>query len=116
MLQGMGWRLHGEVWGDANAVLGVIHRNGFGKARPIELLWVPQVAAEQRLKFAKALGTNDPTDLYTKYLDEKTNFHHTRNLDYHITSGRPENAPRPRAICTPLDEYQIGGNGVNGKG
>ena len=82
MLKDLGWRVQGEIWGDANAALGIINRNGLGKTRHIEigLLWIQQVAAEQRLKFAKVLGANNPADLFTKYLDEKTNLHHTSNL------------------------------------
>ena len=31
VLKDLGWRLHGEVWGDANAALGIINRAGFRK-------------------------------------------------------------------------------------
>ena len=57
MLKDQGWRRHGEVWGDANAALGVINRNGLGKTRHIDtgLLWIQQMAAEQRLKLARCL-------------------------------------------------------------
>ena len=37
MLRDLGWRLHGEVWGDANAALGIINRSGRGKTRHIDM-------------------------------------------------------------------------------
>ena len=81
MLRFLAWRSHGEVWGDANAALGVTNRNGLGKTRHIDtgLLWIQQVVADKRLKFGQVLGTNNPADLFTKHLDEKTNLHHITN-------------------------------------
>ena len=48
------WRMKGEVHGDASAALGIIHRKGLGKTRHIQtgLLWIQQIAAEQRLQFS----------------------------------------------------------------
>ena len=65
MLKDLGWRLHGEVWGDANAALGIINRCGLGKTRHIDTsyVWVQQVAAERRLMFSKVLGKENPADL-----------------------------------------------------
>ena len=112
MLLDFGWKLHGEVWGDANAALGIINRNGLGKTRHLDigLLWIQQVAAEQRLKFGKVLGVNNPADLFTKYLDEKTARHHTHNLGYKEMEGRPSDAPQLHNISTSMDAYQRGNN------
>ena len=100
MCKDFGWDLNGEVWGDANAALGIINRTGLGKTRHIQtgLLWIQQIAASQRFKFGKVLGTNNPADLFTKYLDEKTCTHHTTNLGYHETQGRPEDASQLHVI------------------
>ena len=112
MAKDMGWKLHGEIWGDANAALGIINGDGLGKTRHIEtgLLWIQQVAAEQRLKFGKVLGADNPADLFTKYLDEKTKDHHTTNLGFQAIGGRPEDAPNLHNISISMDEYQNGGN------
>ena len=50
MYQDFGLSMAGEIWGDARAALGIINRKGLGKTRHIDtgLLWVQQVAAEQR--------------------------------------------------------------------
>ena len=75
VLSDLGWYVKGEVWGDAGATLGIINRRGLGKTRHIDTghLWIQEVAAKGRLKFEKVLGRDNPADLYTKYLDEKTN-------------------------------------------
>ena len=111
MAKDMGRRVHGEIWGDANAALGIINRDGLGKTRHIEtgLLWIQQVAAEQRLKFGKVLGIDNPADLFTKYLDEKTKNHHVTNLGFQAIGGRPEDAPNLHNISVSMDEYQNGG-------
>ena len=99
-------------WGDASAALGIIKRRGLGKTRHIHtgLLWIQQIAAEQRLKFSKVLGTNNPADLFTKYLDEKTNNHLTGNLGYEAIGGRSNEAPNLHSISMSMDDYQNGGN------
>ena len=68
------------------------------------------MAAEERLKFGKVLGSNNPADLFTKYLDEKTNVHHTNNLGFQTEEGRPEDAPQLHIVSVSMDDYQTGGH------
>ena len=60
MLNDFGWNMHREVWGDASVALGIISGNGLGKTRHLDTgsLWIQQVAAEERFKSAKVLGSN----------------------------------------------------------
>ena len=108
----LGWRLRGEVWGDASVALGIIHRQGLGKTRHIDIgcLWVQQVAAQQRLQFQKVFGKENPADLFTKYLDEKTNKLHTSKLEYEFKDGRAIEAPQLHKISQSMDDYLIGCN------
>ena len=71
MVKDYGYRLQGEILGDASAALGIIHRKGLGRTRHIDtgLLWIQQTAAEKRLEYSKVLGNVNPADLVTKYLD-----------------------------------------------
>ena len=110
LLQDLGYTVEGEVWGDASAALGIIHRKGLGKTRHIEngLLWVQQRAAEQRLKYFKVLGKENPADLYTKFLDNATNEHHVRKLEYNFVSGRSSEAPQLHCISTSIDDSSYG--------
>ena len=68
MAKDIGWRSHGDIWGDDNSALCIINRDGFGKVRHIEtgLRWIQQVAVEQRFKFGKVLGIVTPADSFTK--------------------------------------------------
>ena len=74
MLRDMGYTVSGEIWSDASAALGLINRTGLGKTRHIDtsVLWIQQTAAEQRLRFHKVLGKDNPADLFTKHLDQST--------------------------------------------
>lgn len=47
MMTDLGSSIKGEVWSDASAALGIIHRVGLGKSRHIDtgLLWIQQTAA-----------------------------------------------------------------------
>ena len=36
MMTDMVYKIRGEIWGDASAALGIIHRNGLGKTRHID--------------------------------------------------------------------------------
>ena len=90
MYMDYGIKMAGEIWGDAQAALGIIHRKGFGKTGHIQngLLWIQQVSAEKRLKFGKVLGKLNPADLFTKYFDKETIEQHVRTLEYMFIDGR----------------------------
>ena len=63
-----------------------------------------------KIKSGKVLGTNNPADLFTKYLDESTNMHHTENLGFKIVDGRLDDAPNLHTISISMDAYQTGVN------
>ena len=97
MLTDFGWKMHGEVWGDASAALGIINRNGLGKTRHLDtgLLWIQQIAAEQIFKFGKVLGANGPADLFTKHLDERTITHHITRFGFCRTRRKTYRCTEP---------------------
>ena len=102
--------MKGEIWGDASAALGIINRRGFGKIRHTDTghLWIQEVVAKGGLKLEKVLGRDNPADLYTKYLDEKTDLHHTSALAYRFTSGRADEAPQLHQLRQSMDDYDYG--------
>ena len=114
MLSDLGIKVIGEVWGDASAALGIINRKGLGKLRHIDTghLWIQEVAARGRLKFHKVLGEENPADLYTKYLDEKTNHYHTTNLAYRFREGRAEEAAKLHSLSQSRENWEHGQNFV----
>ena len=112
MLSDLGVKVTGEVWGDASAPLGIINRKGLGKLRHIDIghLWIQEVAARGRPKFHKVLGKENPADLYTKNLDEKTNHYHTTNLAYRLRDGRADEAPQLHNISQSREGWEHGQN------
>ena len=110
LLQDLGHSARGEVWGDASAALGIIDRRGLGKTRHIEIgfLWVQQTAADQRLKYYKVLGKENPADLYTKSFDAATSNLHVKKFGYTYTKGRSIEAPQLHFISQSWDECKNG--------
>ena len=111
LMRDFGYELKGEVWGDASAALGIINRKGRGKTRHIQtgLLWIQQTAADQRMRYGKVLGKENPADLYTKYLDVATTNTHVRKLEYGYVDGRSTEAPQLHTLSQSIDEYKNGG-------
>ena len=110
MMADLGYIFQAEVWGDASAALGIIHRNGLGETRHIDtsLLWIQETAATQRLKYEKVLGKDNRADPYTKYLDIDTDDHHTKTFRSHYKGGRADEAPKLHTLSKSLDECLIG--------
>ena len=86
----MGYGLEGQIWADASAALGIIHRKGLGRTRHIDTrhFWLQQVVAERRLAFAKVLGGDNPADLFTKHVDAESVNKHVRRLHLEIHGGK----------------------------
>ena len=95
LMKDFNYAVTGEVWGDASAALGIIHRKGLGRTRHIDtgLLWIQQTAAEKGLKYNKILGTINPADLMTKYLSAEVNEKHCGTLGVWFEVGRATTAP-----------------------
>ena len=112
MLTDFGFSMAGEIWGDAQAALGIINRNGLGKTRHIQtgLLWIQQVTAQKRLSFGKVLGKDNPADLFTKHLDCNTMGQHLKKLKCELTEGRANEAPKLHNISISIDEYNTMGS------
>ena len=110
LMKDFGYELKGEVWGDASAALGLINRRGLGKTRHIQtgLLWIQQAAVDQRLRYGKVLGKENPADLYTKFLDIATISTHIRKLEYGYIDGRSIEAPQLHVLSQSIDEYRNG--------
>ena len=55
----------------AKATIGMLHRQGLGKMRHVEVghLWIQQAVRTGRIILKKVFGTENIADLMTKYLD-----------------------------------------------
>ena len=106
-----GMVMAGEIWGDAQAALGIINRNGFGKTRHIQivLLWIQQVSAQRRLSFGKVLGKENPADLFAKHFNSQTIGQHLQRLCCEFAGGRADEAPELHSVSMSLDECNMTG-------
>lgn len=53
-----------------------------------ELLWIHQIAAQQRLTSDTVLGNEHPADMYTKHLDWFSIMQHSKRLSCEFVDGR----------------------------
>lgn len=69
---------------DASAALGMINRQGLGKARHVETqwLWIQQAAREGRIQVTKIPGAENPADLMTKPLGSDAIDRYMKKLGY----------------------------------
>ena len=110
MLEDFGYRIKGEILGDASAALGIINRQGLGRTRHIDtgLLWMQQTAAEKRLEYSKVLGADNPADLLTKHLDASMLDRHCAKLGVGFPTGGALTAPTLNTFVSKA-VWEIGG-------
>ena len=67
MLKDLGWHVAGEVWGDASAALGIIHRRGLGKTDTLTLVSFGSNRRQQRGSSSSARSMESTTlQIYTQ--------------------------------------------------
>ena len=69
-----GVELGAWMWVDASAAIGIARRKGLGKVRHVETqsLWVQDAIREKRMTLNKVDGKDNPSDIFTKFLDVQT--------------------------------------------
>ena len=74
LMADFGTSLPVELRVDAKATIGMVHRQGLGKMRHVEVghLWIQDAVKTGRIKVRKVLGTENIADIFTKYLDQQT--------------------------------------------
>ena len=91
----MGWHLQPRVWSDATAAIGISKRRGLGKIRHLHTadLWVQEKVRNGDVELLKVAGTENPADIFTKYLDKGIMEKALAQLNCHFMSGRAKSAP-----------------------
>ena len=92
----LGIKLKIVLKSDATAALGMSRRLGIGKVRHLDtsLLWIQQKVRNGDVVVEKILGTDNPADVLTKYVDAATMQKHLKTLGLFYESGRAELAPK----------------------
>ena len=91
----MGWSLKPRVPSDASVAIGISKRRGLGKIRHLHTcdLWVQEQTKTERVLLVKILGTENPADIFTKYLDHATMAKALKTMNCEFRDGRAKAAP-----------------------
>ena len=96
----MGWHLPIRIWSDATAAIGIARRKGLGKIRHLDVtdLWIQDQIRGGNISLDKVLGTENPSDVLTKYVDRATMQKALKKVNLIATDGRPASAPQAMGI------------------
>ena len=97
---------HGKVGCDSSAAIGMVNRTGVGKLRHIRVqyLWIQDVVRSGDLTVAKVLGSENPADLLTKYVDARTLQAHVWRLGFEFSQDRAKTAPTLYSLLAVMEE------------
>ena len=95
MFADFGLEVSCTVCTDASAAIGMVHRQGLGKTRHIEVqyLWVHQAVFKGKLGVVKVGADANPADLMTKHLRAEVANAHLETLRFYVSAGRAASAP-----------------------
>ena len=90
----MQWPLKIQVHSDATAAIGISKRRGLGKVRHLHTsdLWIQEKVKKEEVGIKKVLGTENPADAFTKYLDQQTMQKALANMNLEFREGRAKAA------------------------
>ena len=91
----MGWDLQPRVFSDATAAIGISKRRGLGKIRHLHTcdLWVQEQTRTGRVLLEKVLGTENPADIFTQYVDQVIMSKALKTMNCEYKEGRAKAAP-----------------------
>ena len=95
LLRDMGWEVSLRLHSDATAAIGICKRKGVGKVRHLATtdLWIQEQVRSGRIKLEKILGTENPADVFAKYVDRATMQKAMSKINIARKDGRPACAP-----------------------
>ena len=81
---------------DSTAAKGMTNRRGRGKVKRLQTceLWLQEIVRDKRIDIQKVGTKDNPSDLMTKHLDNKTAAEHLEELNARTATGWHELAPR----------------------
>ena len=92
----LGFHLRPCIHNDATAAIGIAKRRGVGKIRHLSTtdLWIQERQREGDLEIAKVLGTENPGDALTKYVERMLLEKHMTRIKCFPEQGRAACAPK----------------------
>ena len=84
---------------DATAAIGIARRRGLGKLRHLDVedLWVQEQVRAKKVHLHKVLGTANPADIFTKYVDAAPLHKALELMNLRQETGRAAAAPAAAA-------------------
>ena len=92
----MGLSLPLRIHTDSSAAIGICRRRGLGKVRHIAVgdLWVQERTKNGDFELLKILGTENPGDIFTKFVERPIWDKMLDKLCMVTEDGRPDSAPK----------------------
>ena len=86
-------KLDVEIRCDSGSAISIVHREGLGgrcRHISVQYLWIQSNIKNKELSISKVPGSENPADLLTKPLDERTIWKHLECLRLYCELGRPQ--------------------------
>ena len=92
----LGFTIRPCIHSDATAAIGIAKRRGVGKFRHLSTadLWIQERQREGDLEIVKVLGSENPGDALTKYVERVLLAKHMARINCYPEEGRAESAPK----------------------
>ena len=105
MIQDYGIKFNGCVCSDASAAIGMLHRQGLGKTRRIQVqhIWMQSEVADGRVKVEKVGTDVNPARLITKSLPAEKMTYHMERLSFCIGASRAKSASILQLVTSYLE-------------
>ena len=96
MARDFGREIKAHLHVDASAAIGIAQRKGLGRVRHLDTqaLWIQDAVRSRRVVLEKVLGTENPADLMTKHLDQKSLDKMLGKMSVEMSEGRAVTAPK----------------------
>ena len=103
LAEDLGVKVAIHVKTDATAAIGVCRRRGLGNIRHLHVadLWVQKRLQAGDFVLSKIAGSQNPADLFTKFLDRSTLEKLLPILNVHHEEGRADSAPQLAHVIMP---------------
>ena len=103
LLKDMNWDVRLCIHSDATAAIGICRGKGLGKVRHLATtdLWIQEKVRSRTIELVKILGTENPADVLTKYVDRNTMEKALDKMNLVFMSGRPACAPATMGLGNP---------------
>ena len=84
-----------RIHSDATAAIGIARRRGLGKLRHLDVedLWIQERVRHNDVELCKVLGTENPADIFTKYVEHPTLSTALPRMGLIQEGGRAKSAP-----------------------